>query len=1656
MRRILILCSVLLLISACAMADIGMPNDHVYSIGTLGNYSMGISVMGLPNGNIVIKVYRDVCPNATYPNAITRMSAMTLKVTEIVPADPVQTGQPLHSPVVKTFTRSDWISSATMPFQGVPSYDYATGFTSECSWAVDAFQWRSYQYHNATWRIEATGTGYLQYGGTTDTLPLTVTKDIATNNLVVEDLSMPHYLTWQGSAGSPHPIVSFGHTASGDDVRDGGPLTATSGTVGIYSAATGSLVRTLTVPAFDTLPGTPITVDWDGRDSSGALAPRGFYSYDVTLQHVEKRWSFPNGDPYTWPNWRPYDCTTGTRNVAGVLAYDKDTDHRLSSNQISNVVITQPAGGGYDVNWTVSPGRIWNGRVDAFRRSDLSLVAQAQQAGSSQHLAIADDAYYFLVYGNDRGESSKDHYSRQILGRSYSVGLGAPTVTGPTSPCCQSNMAFTITFKDNVTGLTASGINVTGATKGALDTVNGSTYVLHVTATAGTVTCQVPAHSAQASNGYWNTVSNSASVTYAPGPTLATPTFSPTGGDATFPLDVTVTSDAGSVIHYTINGADPTVSDPGVASGGVIRLEHCSTLKARAFKDGCFTPSAVATADYMGQGQVTVAVNYYPWAIPLPMSYPQTRTQSVYHASELGGAGSIQALSWEVYQPSPGWLDNFVIRMKQTTVSSFYNSTFENTGWTTVYASGEYIDDSTGWRTFNLSTPFDYDGISNLMIDVSYNCYSAPSTDFTYINCSNHDVCRSRCLIEDGDAGDPLTWTDGWISTDSPNIKLDMTCERVAAPVITPAAGIVSTPFCVGMSCTTPGATIYYTTNGTEPTDQSTVYTGPVTFTTCPVTVKAVAYVPGLVRSNVTTSGFTNVGDVVIGEGQSAWYMPFYTYYNQKTRAQSIYLAREIGSSCAISALSLDVYDIPPASNFKIRMKQTPLAEFTSGAFDSSGWTTVYQGSPTLTAGWNTFTFSAPFNYAVGSNLMVDYSVDNATYFETYGTVNSSYPGGYRSIVNYGNDGDPLAWTDGWQDSTVPNVKLHCQSTGDAATPSISPSSGTFDTPQMVTITPVTGAEIRYTTNGAEPTSSSTLYTGPFEVSATATVKAKAFRGPCISGATAAEAYSFKVATPYLSPATGTYDNVIAVGMYTNTPDASIHYTTDGSTPTLSSPVYDSANPPIIHPTAASNPVVTVKAKAFRSLWTESDLVTETYTFKVGTPYFNYGSGTYDQADALSVEIYDSTTDATIRYTTDGTDPTATSPIYTTPILVDHSMTIKAKAFKTYFEDSDIAEAVYELSAQPLVFTPDAGSYYEPLNVLITTPSEGVDIRYTLNGTEPTLSSAAYPAGGVPITTSPMTLKARGFRHGWAVTPIKSADYSLIVATPALAKVNCTTVRVTCSTTGATIHYTLNGVDPTPSDPVVVSGNTITVSGCVTVKAKAWKTGWVPSGVRSAYFCDCEFKAVEIFWAIDCTGSMGEDGGVNHRAHQSIEAFVNSLSSCLGNIPLAGGGVKFNEPTECSGMDSILLSTQFQSISNGWNPSSFFGWLLNGYSPCGGDGEELQLHALHYAAQDMSTRASSYAKKYIVLVTDSPYHENYDPLPDLDKTATISELTATGIPVYISQWDENYISYYTDLTCNGGEIDPVNPNGDDTPGNYRYPFANLRARILSDMGITCP
>ena len=181
----------------------------------------------------------------------------------------------------------------------------------------------------------------------------------------------------------------------------------------------------------------------------------------------------------------------------------------------------------------------------------------------------------------------------------------------------------------------------------------------------------------------------------------------------------------------------------------------------------------------------------------------------------------------------------------------------------------------------------------------------------------------------------------------------------------------------------------------------------------------------------VDLTGATWIGDVTIGAGTAEWDYPMHTYYHD-ARTQVIYLASEIGGPSSIDSLALYVAVAPPQTlgAWTIRMKHTALDAYTSPAWESTDWTTVYQNDETVSAtGWVTFAFTTPFNYNGTDNLIVDFSHNNTSY-TTNGACRYSTPGGNRTIY-YRTDsgyGDPLTWAGTtptpYVTENVPNIVL--------------------------------------------------------------------------------------------------------------------------------------------------------------------------------------------------------------------------------------------------------------------------------------------------------------------------------------------------------------------------------------------------------------------------------------------------------------------------------------------------------------------------------------------------------------------------------------------------------------------------------------------------------
>ena len=325
---------------------------------------------------------------------------------------------------------------------------------------------------------------------------------------------------------------------------------------------------------------------------------------------------------------------------------------------------------------------------------------------------------------------------------------------------------------------------------------------------------------------------------------------------------------------------------------------------------------------------------------------------------------------------------------------------------------------------------------------------------------------------------------------------------------------------------------------------------------------------------------------------------------------------------------------------------------------------------------------------------------------------------------------------------------------------------------------------------------------------------------------------------PTISPAGGVYSSPQSVTIQCATPDAIIHYTTDGSDPSSSSPVY--AGSIIV------SVMTTVKAIASKTGITDSDIASETYTF-ITTPTFSPSGGTYSSPQNVALSC--STIGATIRYTTDGSEPSSSSAVYSSPIPISSTTKIKAKAFMnglaggtataTYTITTPTPEPEPSKVSMP-TFSLAGGMYSLPQDVALNCVTSGSTVRYTVDGSEPSSSSTVYSS---PISVrANITLKAKAFAAGMTNSDTASADYIIIlskIATPTFSPSggsysSTQSVVIQCATPGPTIRYTTDGTEPSSSSPIYSSP--ISVSAATTIKAKAFMSWMAESDTASATY----------------------------------------------------------------------------------------------------------------------------------------------------------------------------------------------------------------------------
>jgi hypothetical protein len=164
----------------------------------------------------------------------------------------------------------------------------------------------------------------------------------------------------------------------------------------------------------------------------------------------------------------------------------------------------------------------------------------------------------------------------------------------------------------------------------------------------------------------------------------------------------------------------------------------------------------VALAGVSGFPEVVTGNGSTTFEWPLSTFYHDARLQTIYLASELGGPRQITSLGLDVTTLPGQPMNNWTIRLKHTALAAYPNNpSWDSTGWTTVFQTNLTVS-AAGILVFPLTTPFNYDGTNNLIVDFSFN-----NTSFTTdgrVRASAVGANRSLYFRTDSGFGDPLTW----------------------------------------------------------------------------------------------------------------------------------------------------------------------------------------------------------------------------------------------------------------------------------------------------------------------------------------------------------------------------------------------------------------------------------------------------------------------------------------------------------------------------------------------------------------------------------------------------------------------------------------------------------------------------------------------------------------------------------------------------------------------------------------------------------------------------------------------------------------------------------------------------------------------------------
>ena len=270
---------------------------------------------------------------------------------------------------------------------------------------------------------------------------------------------------------------------------------------------------------------------------------------------------------------------------------------------------------------------------------------------------------------------------------------------------------------------------------------------------------------------------------------------------------VTASPTASTVYSVTASDANSGCQATATVSVGVNLLPNvtASATPSAVCAGAAVTLNGVGTSNFaIGTGTVQNSTTTYP--APYGNWYWGAKHQMLIPASELLaagiGAGNINGLQFSIVTTNGVALNGFEIQMAPTALTAL-TTTFVSTGFTVVSPAATYTP-TVGVNTHNFTTPFNWDGISNIVVQTCF--FNGSYTNNAVFNQTATSYASTVYINQDATDSCPAT-TGFNTANQRPNMTFITTPSYSYA--WTPSAGLANAT--AATTTVTPTATGTYT-----------------------------------------------------------------------------------------------------------------------------------------------------------------------------------------------------------------------------------------------------------------------------------------------------------------------------------------------------------------------------------------------------------------------------------------------------------------------------------------------------------------------------------------------------------------------------------------------------------------------------------------------------------------------------------------------------------------------------------------------------------------------------------------------------------------------------------------------------------------------------